>query len=146
MRDEIFMTKVKQLIKEFDELDNLIETQPQELQKVDYELSDLYHIIENQNLTKEIALKITDRIRYLRLIRRSLQREYQLENTYKTHYHKLTNPQNRPFLINELQKTLTSLNNEYKNRVLTDEDLKTLLEKPQKKRGRPPKNREVITE
>lgn len=142
MRDELILSKIKEAIKILDEIDNLIETQPQELQKVDYELSDLYHYIENEDINQETSIKLIERIKYLRLVRRSLNNEYSIEKAYKDNSSKMMGNGSRPFLMNILSKTVENLNCEYKNRVLTEEDILNLKTTEKKKRGRPKK--EVI--
>lgn len=139
MRDKIFIDKVKEAIKILDEIDEMIETQPQELQKVDYELSDLYHYIENNNMSNETCLKVIERIKYLRLIRKSLNNEYSLEKVYKDNSSKMMGNGTRDFLFSNLCKTAANLDTEYKNRVLTDEDISNLTNTTKKKRGRPRK-------
>ena len=104
MRDEIVVEKITQAIKVLDEIDEMISTQGQELQKVDLELSDLYHFIENNNVTNETSVKLIDRIKYLRLIRRSLQREYEIENTYKNNSSKMMGNNSRPFLLSTIKQ------------------------------------------
>lgn len=142
MRDEILVNKITNVVKLLDEIDEMIITQSSELQKVDLELSDLYHFIENNNLSKETSIKLIDRIKYLRLVRRTLQREYEIENTYKNNSSKMMGNNTRNFLLSAINQTVKNLNTEYKNRVLTDEDIKNLTEEePHKRRGRPPKNR-----
>lgn len=141
MRDEILVDKIIQAVKILDEIDEMISTQGQELQKVDLELSDLYHFIENNNVTNETSVKVIDRIKYLRLIRRSLQKEYEIENAYKNNSSKMMGNNTRPFLLSTIKQTVKNLNTEYKYRVLTDEDIKNLQIMEKKKRGRPPKKK-----
>ena len=141
MRDEIVVEKIIEAVKVLDEIDEMISTQGQELQKVDLELSDLYHFIENNNVTNETSVKLIDRIKYLRLIRRSLQREYEIENAYKNNSSKMMGTNSRPFLLSTIKQTVKNLNTEYKNRVLTDEDIENLQSTEKKKRGRPAKKK-----
>ena len=141
MRDEILVDKIIQAVKILDEIDEMISTQGQELQKIDLELSDLYHFIENNNVTDNTSVKLIERIKQLRLMRRSLQREYEIENAYKNNSSKMMGNGTRSFLINTIKQTVKNLNSEYKNRVLTDEDIENLKTTEKKKRGRPPKNK-----
>lgn len=141
IRSEILLEKIKNVIKTLDEIDDMIKTQASELSKVDSELSDWYHIIENRELTKEESYKIIERIHELRVMRRGLNNEYELENTYQTHKSKLTGSETRQFLWVEICKSEKKLGQKYNNRVLTDEMILEVLdeEKPKKKRGRPRK-------
>ena len=141
MRDEILVDKIIQAVKILDEIDEMISTQGQELQKIDLELSDLYHFIENNNVTDNTSVKLIERIKQLRLKRRSLQREYEIENAYKNNSSKMMGNGTRSFLLNTIKQTVKNLNSEYKNRVLTDEDIEKLQSTEKKKRGRPPKNK-----
>jgi len=139
MRDEAIVEKIKNAIKILDEIDDMINSQAQELQSVDYKLSDLYHLIENNELSEEASIKIVKFIHDLRKQRRSLKNEHEIEITYQTHKSKITGIETRKFLTNEIFKTTKRLNQEYKNRVLTDEDINSLIESKKKKRGRPRK-------
>ena len=144
MRDEILVDKITQAVKILDEIDEMISTQGQELQKIDLELSDLYHFIENNNVTDNTSVKLIERIKQLRLKRRSLQREYEIENAYKNNSSKMMGNGTRSFLLNTIKQTVKNLNSEYKNRVLTDEDIQNLQSTEKKKRGRPPKKKEDV--
>ena len=124
-----------------DEIDNMIETQSSELQSVDLELSDLYHLYENRgDLNKDQAYNIYKRIHELRVIRRILQEEHELELTYNANKSKLSGENTRQFLLAEIKKTQNRLGSEYKNRILTEEMINNLLEEKEvKRRGRPKK-------
>lgn len=140
MRNEIVLEKIKQAIKLLDEIDEMIDTQSIEIQNADLQLSDLYHIIENNELSDVASINIVKKIHELRKIRRSLNNEHEIENTYNTHKSKLSGKDTRQFLLHEVYKTVKSLGSQYKNRILTDEDVQEILE-PKKKRGRPPKEK-----
>lgn len=145
MRNEIIVEKIKQVINLLDEIDEMIETQSIEVQNVDLQLSDYYHLIENNELNNSASINVIKRIHDLRLLRRSLNNEHEIENIYNTHKSKLPGKETRQFLLHEIHKIVKSLGSQYKNRILTDEDVKEILnepeEKPKKKRGRPPKEK-----
>lgn len=138
MRDIIIYEKIKQAMNLLDEIDNMIDTQSTELQQIDYELSDWYHYIENNNLDEISSKKVLEEIQRLRKIRRSLNNEHEIENTYKNNCSKVMGSNTRPFLLAEINKTMNRLNNDYKNRVLTEEKINELLSS-KKRRGRPKK-------
>ena len=148
-RDVVLVEKIKVVIDTMDEIDEMIKSQPTELQTIDYELSDLYHLIEHYDLNEGAKVNVVDRIHQLRQARRSLNNEYEIETTYQTHKSKLTGNETRKFFANEIYKTVKKLNNEYKNRVLTEENIQELMgesEPPKKKRGRPRKEKTDGTE
>lgn len=140
MRDKIIYEKIKEAMNLLDEIDNMINTQSTELQQIDYELSDWYHYIENNSLDENSSKKVLEEIQRLRKIRRSLNNEHEIENTYKNNYSKVMGSNTRPFLLAEINKTINRLNNDYKNRVLTEEKINELLS-CKKRRGRPRKER-----
>ena len=96
-------------------------------QEVDYKLSDLLHKIENDSLNAPQSCKIVKEIKKQRLIRRNYQNDYEILRTYTNNINKLTNAGNRELLLSEVNKTNKRLNQPYKNRVYTDEDMKELL-------------------
>lgn len=139
MRDEQIVELVKQGIEILDKIDEMIKTQSIELQKIDYELNDLYHLIENNELSDEASINVIKRIHDLRKERRALKNEYEIENTYQTHKSKLAGNGTRQFLATEILKTVKQLGKKYTNRVLTEEDIKELTEPIKRKPGRPKK-------
>lgn len=147
MRNEIIVEKIKQVINLLDEIDEMIETQSIEIQNIDLQLSDFYHLIENNELSDVASINVIKRIHDLRVLRRSLNNEHEIENTYNTHKSKLSGKETRQFLLHEIYKTVKSLGSQYKNRILTDEDINNLLNgEVKKKRGRPPKVKEGANE
>lgn len=125
----------------------MIETQCIEIQNTDLQLSDFYHLIENNELSDTASINVIKRVHDLRVLRRSLNNEHEIENTYNTHKSKLSGKETRQFLLHEIYKTVKSLGSQYKNRILTDEEIQQILtSEVKKKRGRPPKVKEGANE
>lgn len=141
-REIEIIEKIKKAIESLDEIDEMIDTQSAELQSTDLELSDLYHLIEQGRVSKEASTKIIKRIEELRLKRRALNNEHEIESTYLTHKSKMTGKDTRSFLASEIHKTVNKLNCDYKFRVLSDDDINELLS-TKKKAGRPKKEKVV---
>lgn len=140
MRSEQLLIKIKALVKLLDDIDEMIQTQSSELQRVDLELSDWLHLIENNNLGESESFKVVENIHRLRVARRELNNEYALEQVFQTHKSRLTGNNTRQFLISEVEKTYKQLNQEYKNRILNEETVNETLNKEiKRKRGRPRK-------
>lgn len=51
----------------------------------------------------------------------------ELARTYQTHQNKMISTENRKFLLTELNKTNSRLNQPYKNRIYTEEEIKEML-------------------
>lgn len=145
MRNEIILEKINQAIDVLNEIDEMIESQPREIQNIEFQLSDLYHLIENNELSEAASINVVKKIHELRIIRRSLNREHEIELCYNNQKSKLAGKDTRKFLLSEIYKTIKKLDTSYKNRVFTDEDINELLE-PKKKRGRPPKEKGLTNE
>ena len=109
-----------------DEVEEYFEKLPSQQSKVDSELSDLYHYIENKNLNASQSCKIVKQIKLKRIERRKILKDYEISKVYKVNSTKLSNKENRQFLFNDLNKAKKSLDTEYKNRIYTDEQLATL--------------------
>lgn len=138
MRDELIYNTIKEAIKSIDKIDEMIDSQPDELQKIDYEISDWLHYIENNDTTSKQNEIIVKKLKELRIKRKSLHKEYAIEKAYKDNSSKMMGNNTRPMLLAEINKTIKQWENEYKNRILTEEEIKSILET--KKVGRPKKN------
>lgn len=145
-RDELIVEKIKEVISGLCEIDEMISSRSSVLQSIDWELSDLDHILESNkfDLSDTAYVRIGKKRQELRNQRRALNNEREIESTYLTHKSKLIGTETRQFLATEIFKTVKQLKNEYKYRVLTDEQIKELTSSQtesvmKKRRGRPPK-------
>ena len=142
LRDEKIVEMISNVVKELDSIDEFISVQSQEFSKVEEELLDYYHLIENNELSDSASIEIVKRIHNARKIRRSLKKEAEIERTYSTYKNRLTGTDTRKFLLAEVYKTRNSLNTTYKNRIITDEDVNSILNGSTKKKGRPRKEKD----
>lgn len=118
------ITQAIKLLQEVDEYKNQLSSLQQE---VDYKLSDLYHIIENDPLNAPQSCRIVKKIKELRQQRRKYLNDYELIKCYQNNIQKLTYYDNRKMLLAELNKTNNRLHQAYKNRIYSEEDIKELL-------------------
>ena len=121
------LEKITQAINLLQKVEEYKEQLPTLQQEVDYKLSDLLHKIENDSLNAPQSCKSVKEIKKQRLIRRNYQNDYEILRTYTNNINKLTNAGNRELLLSEVNKTNKRLNQPYKNRVYTDENMKELL-------------------
>lgn len=138
-RDKIIYEKIKNAMTILDEIDEMINSQSEELQNVDYELSDWLHYIENNEINDKESIKIIKEMQRLRKTRRCLHNEYEIEKTYKSNSAKVMGNNTRQMLLAEVNKTIKQLDSDYKNRILTEEKINELLSE-KKKKGRPKKD------
>lgn len=99
---------------------------PEKQSKIDSQLSDIYHYIENNNLNAIQSCKLIKQIKLKRQERRRILNDYEMLKVYKTNCNKLSNKDNREFLLCELNKMEKRLDSVYKNRIYTDEQFKSL--------------------
>lgn len=141
-RDKEIIEIINIAIKKLDEIDERINNQSSENQEIDYKISDILHYIENNELNDKECVKIVQLLKEFRLIRRSLRNEYEIEKTYKENSSKMMGNNTRGLLMAEINKKVKQLDNEYKYRVLSEEEIVKLIGE-KSKRGRKKKNEEI---
>ena len=138
--DITFLSKLQQVLNTLDEMDNMIKDNPDNQQKIDYEISDYLHLIQNTDLDKLDINKVMAALKKLRLKRASHYRFYEIAKTYNANRDKLKYTSSRANLKEIIKNTLDNLNNEYNYRILESDDLNTLCtEKIEEKKKRSPK-------
>lgn len=133
--ENIFLGKLEVLLQKFDELDNIsneikeiIDKEPDKQSQLDMLLSDYYHKLENDDLSDIEILNIGKKIHEVRLQRRDENRVSSLIACYEKNKHKLqySVKGNRDMFRQQIKLTKKSLHNEYKYRVLKDNDFDDL--------------------
>lgn len=109
------------------DLDEYLNEIPNLQSQIDEELSDLYHYIENNELSTKQSLKMIKLIREKRIIRRGLNNDYEMKKTYISNRNKLLIDSQRQFFLTEIHKKNKELSSKYKNRRLTNEEIKNLI-------------------
>lgn len=138
--DIIFLSKLQQALDTLDEIDDMIKDNPDNQQKIDYEISDYLHLIQNTDLDKLDINKVIIALKKLRLKRASHYRFYEITKTYNANRDRLKYTSSRANLKEIIKNTLNNLNNEYNYRILESDDLNALCtEKIQEKKKRVPK-------
>lgn len=117
--------KVKEISTLMDELQSYTNNLSTLLQAVDYRISDLLHLIESEKLDTKACYRIVKELKNVRKDRRKIKNDMELSKTLNLN--KLLNIENRQFLLAELNKTNNHLNNKYKNRIYTEEEIKELI-------------------
>lgn len=112
--------------KQFDKIEEFCQNISDDQSRIDSILSDLYHEIENDDLTDEQMITFGKEVKKYRKIRRKMDNANIIRNVFDKHKSKLPIREQRPFFRNSVKQVLQDLNKAYKNRVLTDEDIKNL--------------------
>lgn len=119
--------KIIKIHDELNELDEYFEELPNIQSKKDEEICDLLHYIENNELTPRQSSKMIKLLHQKRLERRNIKNDVEMKRVYNTHKNKIITDTQRPFFLGEIYKKSKELNCEYKNRQLSDEEIKGLL-------------------
>lgn len=121
---------VKKILKiqdELQEIDDYFNELPNLQSKVDEELSDLLHYIENNSLTPKQSAKMIKLIHKKRLERRSLLNDYEIKKVYNENRNKISIDSQRPFFISAISSRVKDLDNAYKNRRFTEKEILNIL-------------------
>lgn len=119
--------EITNISKSLNRVQNYMRNLPSQLEKLNWKLLDLEHLIENNTLSTKECYRIVREIKKVRIERRKVKNDIELYNTFKDNQPKLITIENRPFLLAELNKTQKSLGTKYKNRVYTEEEIKEIL-------------------
>ena len=123
------LDKIIEISKALDEIDNFDKNVPEKMIEYNYKLSDLYHYIENNTLDSKKCYRICREFKKVLKKRRDFKNNVELLNEYKQLKLKLNSGiENRQMLLSSLGKRSKRLNQPYKNRIYTDEELKKIME------------------
>lgn len=123
--EKIFATKLQKLVEDINEIEEIAKTNSERQSKNDSELSDWLHELQNNDELNDAQIaNIGRKIKELRKERESLKYEWELVNTYNQEKSKLMHPAYRDNFIKTIQTKLSVFGTAYKNRVITDEQLK----------------------
>lgn len=127
----------------FDEIDDFIKNKmPNETSKFDSEQQDYLHILEDYELTDNQLISIGRRLEANRNDRKNWHNIFTISSVWNEHKGKVFNRNSRVFLKEALARTLKSLDNDWNFRILSEEEVNTLLSdtkatiKTPSKRGR----------
>lgn len=130
-KEKIFLAKIQLLMNTFEEIDEIVENNPNDQQSVDYEISDYLHLLQNEDLSDESMLEISKKLKNARIKRSQLQNTAQLIKAYTDNKSKLAYQNNRYCMENAIKNVVNRLNQDYNYRVLdTNDILEIKNEKP----------------
>lgn len=141
-KENLFLGKLELMLAKFDELDqitteinSIISTQPNNQQQIDWMLSDYYHKLEDLTTTDIEFINIGKEIQKARLIRADYTRVYEIIKSYNENKDKLfwSPSHNREEFKKSMRNAIKYLHEDYKYRVLTEDDIKTFKKQPKEK-------------
>ena len=126
----LFLAKLQNVLKLLDEIDDMIDSNPEQQQNCDFEISDYLHLIQynDEQLTMEQKSLICDKISKVRSYRVNVQVIQSIGKVYRDNIHSLLNKERRQFLYNSISKALKVWNeSDYNYRVLSEQDVNNIL-------------------
>lgn len=112
----------------FDDIDDFIKNKmPDETSKYDSEQQDYLHIIEDYVLDDKQLINIARKLEENRNDRKQWHNIYNIATVWNEHKNKIINRNSRIFLKENICKTIKNLDNDWKFRVLSEEEVKSLL-------------------
>ena len=119
--------KIIVLVANLEEIDEYFDELPNKQSKIDEELSDLLHFIENNDLTPRQSSKIVKLIQSKRKERRILKNDYEIKRVYLDNKNKLLYDSQREFLLENIYKKAKELTNPYKYRQINEDKIEEIL-------------------
>lgn len=127
MNDEnVFLAKIQQVITLLDDIDTIIDTNPERQRNIDWEISDYLHIIEQNDLSDKSKLEISDCLKRCRVVRRHSNNIQAIGKVFNDNRNKLVNRHSREILYSMMANTASKLDCDYKHRVLDEETINNL--------------------
>ena len=134
-KENIFLGKLELMLSKFNELDDIykdisemIKENPSNQQQIDYKLSDYYHMLEDSSTTDTEFINIGKKIQEARLIRKDYQCLYEIIKCYNENKDKLiwSPASNRMEFRKAIQYATKFLHEDYKYRVLSEDDIENI--------------------
>lgn len=125
-KENIFLAKIQLVCDTLDELDKMIDNNPNEQQKIDFEISDYLHLLQNEDLSDNGMLTISKKLKRARLKRAMLQNTSYLIKTYNDNKQKLVYENNRGIFRSSMRNTINKLHQDYNYRVLEESEIKEI--------------------
>lgn len=121
------LVKIKNAIELLDEIDDILDRTPIEQSRCDSLKSDYLHIYENYELTDEQMISVSKKVHDVCVERRNWNNIALVGKAFRDNANKIGYKNQRPFLVNAIQMVVKNLNQDYKDRVLSEDDKKELL-------------------
>lgn len=130
-----FLIKIQQLVNLLNEIDEIIDEQQEKQQEVDLLLSDYLHLLENEDFGSVLSSNVGQKIKEARIERRNWKNIYTITGVYLRNKGKLIQKNQRDLFLEEIKKTVESLNQNYHYRILNAEEIEDLHKEKKKKKS-----------
>lgn len=140
IKEEInIVDNIIQAVSILNKTEEYIEQLDDKLSEFDKLNSDFEHLIENEDINNINLKELYTKMQNLYLSRRKVKQDKSIGVYFTNNSLKLNIKTNRQMLVQGLKTVTDKLNTTYTNRILTEEDIKSLIEPIKRKPGRPKK-------
>lgn len=115
--------KINEVCDLLDEIDSYFASIPGKQSENDMAISDIYHYIENNQVSTKGSYRIVKELKGHLLVRRQLKEDQEILRTFVNHKSKLNLPENRKMLLGEVNKTKNRLAAPYNYRIYESEEM-----------------------
>ena len=116
--------KIIEVSKLLDDLEDIDETLSDSLSKVDLQISDLYHFLENMTLNSKSCYRLCRELKVALNNRRTIKKNISLMSKYKSQNNRLIKgKENRQMLLSEIGKCAKQWESNYHYSIYTEEEL-----------------------
>ena len=125
----IFLAKLQQVLNGLDEIDDMIGNNSSDQSNVDTLLEDYKHLIEEngKDMSDDAKINMINSYYNARQTRRRNNNFYEVIKYYNNNKQKLQYKSGRQTLYSEVKNKLSNLDNPYKYRILTDDEVKNFI-------------------
>lgn len=125
----IFLTKLQQVLNGLDEIDDMRGNNSSDQSNVDTLLEDYKHLIEEngKDMSDDAKINMINSYYNARQTRRRNNNFYEVIKYYNNNKQKLQYKSGRQTLYREVKNKLSNLDNPYKYRILTDDEVKNFI-------------------
>ena len=125
----IFLAKLQQVLNGLDEIDDMIGNNSSDQSNVDTLLEDYKHLIEEngKDMSDDAKINMINSYYNARQTRRRNNDFYEVIKYYNNNKQKLQYKSGRQTLYREVKNKLSNLDNPYKYRILTDDEVKNFI-------------------
>lgn len=125
----IFLAKLQQVLNGLDEIDDMIGNNSSDQSNVDTLLEDYKHLIEEngKDMSDDAKINMINSYYNARQTRRRNNNFYEVIKYYNNNKQKLQYKSGRQTLYREVKNKLSNLDNPYKYRILTDDEVKNFI-------------------
>jgi len=119
--------EITDIVNKLNEIDKYASTLQDKLRVENEKELDLLHYVENNKISMLWCYRFVKKMKDIRIDRRKIKNDIEILSRFADVKEKLSSETNRQFILAELHKKENQINQPYKNRQYTEEDMQKIL-------------------